>query len=157
VKRQVKVRHPGTHNAHPLSAAAGVAMLDAIADGAAQSRADEIAGWLRRELEGVLERSGVPGFVQGESSTFRVALGMERPAGEPGEWWRVAGTDALKHGMTADVQNALQAGMLLEGVHLFQGRGLVSSVHTEADVERTATAFERVLRRLRAESVVQGS
>src|SRR5205085_2283304 len=53
----VKVRHPGTHNGHPLSAAAGVAMLDAVADGAVQSRADETAGWLRRELDADVERT----------------------------------------------------------------------------------------------------
>ncbi|HEY4025699.1 MAG TPA: aminotransferase class III-fold pyridoxal phosphate-dependent enzyme [Candidatus Dormibacteraeota bacterium] len=150
----VKVKHPGTHNAHPLSAAAGIAMLDAVADGAVQSRADEMAGWLRRELEAVLERTGVPGFVHGESSTFRVAVGTPRPDGEPTDWWRTIGTDALKHGTAPVVHHALQASMLLEGVHLFQGRGFLSSAHTEADIDRTATAFERSLLRLRSEGVV---
>jgi glutamate-1-semialdehyde 2,1-aminomutase len=129
----VKVKHPGTHNAHPLSAAAGVAMLDAVADGAAQSRADETADWLRRELAGALQRSGVPGSVEGASSTFRLYVGTEPdPA----------------------VHDAIQAGMLLEGVHLFQGRGFVSTAHTEADVERTATALERTLERLKTERLV---
>jgi len=150
----VKVKHPGTHNAHPLSAAAGIAMLDAVADGSAQSRADEIAGWLRRELDAAVERAGVPGFVHGQSSTFHVTLGMERPAGEPTEWWRTTAAGTLKHGMAPEVQHALQAGMMLEGVHLFQGRGFVSSAHTEADVERTVTGFERTLRRLRADGIV---
>jgi glutamate-1-semialdehyde 2,1-aminomutase len=149
-----KVKHPGTHNGHPLAAAAGVATLDAVTDGAAQSRADETAGWLRRELDAALARSGVTGFVHGQSSTFHVNVGMERPAGEPTEWWRLNDAAVLKHGMAPEVQHALQAGMLLEGVHLFQGRGFVSSVHTEADVERTVAAFERTLGRLRAEGVV---
>jgi glutamate-1-semialdehyde 2,1-aminomutase len=152
----VKVKHPGTHNAHPLSAAAGVAMLDVVADGAAQSRADETAGWLRRELDAALARSGAPGFVYGESSTFRVVVGTERPDGDPASWWRTAGSAALKHGMEPDVNHALQAGMLLEGVHLFQGRGFVSTAHTEADVERTAAGFERTLRRLRQKGLVRG-
>jgi glutamate-1-semialdehyde 2,1-aminomutase len=147
----VKVRHPGTHNAHPLSAAAGVAMLDAVADGSAQSRADEMAGWLRRELEAVLARTGVTGFVHGASSTFRVAVGVPRPAGEPESWWR---TDGLRSGTPAPVHAALQASMLLEGVHMFQGRGFLSSAHTDADVELTATAFERSLLRLRREGLV---
>jgi glutamate-1-semialdehyde 2,1-aminomutase len=150
----VKVRHPGTHNAHPLSAAAGIAMLDAVADGAAQSRADEMAGWLRRELDAVLTRTGVTGFVHGVSSTFRVAVGMPRPAGDPTDWWRTVGTDELKHGTPAPIHHALQASMLLEGVHMFQGRGFLSSAHTEADVERTAAAFERSLLRLRRAGLV---
>ena len=35
-----KVEHPGTHNAHPLSAAAGIATLDLLADGIGLARAD---------------------------------------------------------------------------------------------------------------------
>ena len=132
----VKVKHPGTHNAHPLSAAAGVAMLDAVADGAAQSRADEMAEWLRREMNGALARAGVKGSVRGVSSTFRVAL------------------DASGGDMAPDTLHVLQAGMMLEGVHLFQGRGFVSTAHTEADVERTVSAFERTLTRLQAEKLV---
>src|SRR5262249_33296923 len=123
----VKVKHPGTHNAHPVSAAAGVAMLGAIADGAAQSRADETAEWLRRELQSAIDRTGVPGYVYGASSTFRVSLGEDRPAGEPTEWWRTVGSDALRRGMAPEILHGLQAGMLLEGVHLFQGRGFVST------------------------------
>jgi len=132
---EVKVRHPGTHNAHPVSAAAGAAMLDAVADGSAQSRADETAGWLRRELDGALARTGVAGSVRGASSTFRIGIDVDP-------------------GATRQAHDALQAGMLLEGVHLFQGRGFVSTAHTEADVERTVTAFERTLRRLREDGLV---
>lgn len=150
----VKVKHPGTHNGHPLSAAAGITTLDLVADGVAQSRADETAEWLRRELNGAFQRAGAAGFVYGDSSTFRVVVGMERPAGDPTGWWRTVGPAALKSGMPGPVQEALQAGMLLEGVHLFQGRGLVSTAHTESDVERTVTAFERTLRRLQSEKLI---
>jgi glutamate-1-semialdehyde 2,1-aminomutase len=149
-----KVKHPGTHNAHPLAAAAGIKTLDLVADGAAQSRADETADWLRRELDDVLQRTDVTGFVYGASSTFRIKIGMERPPGDPSDWWRVVGPAALKWGAQAPVQDALQAGMLLEGVHLFQGRGLVSTAHTEADVEKTVSAFERTLHRMRHEGLV---
>jgi glutamate-1-semialdehyde 2,1-aminomutase len=150
----VKVRHPGTHNGHPLSAAAGIAMLDAVADGVPQSRADETAAWLRRELEDAMRRAGVTGFVYGASSTFRIVIGAERPEGDPVDWWRTVPPATLKKGIAPAVLDALQAGMLLEGVHLFQGRGFVSSTHTEADVELTAGAFERTLRRLRREGLV---
>jgi glutamate-1-semialdehyde 2,1-aminomutase len=133
---EVKVKHPGTHNWHPLAAAAGSAMLDAVADGAAQSRADETADWLRRELNGALARAGVRGSVEGASSTFRIVMDVEE-AGAP------------------EVYNALQAGMLLEGVHLFRGgAAFVSTAHAEADVERTVDAFERTLRRLRADGLL---
>lgn len=150
----VKVKHPGTHNGHPLSAAAGVATLNLVADGVAQSRADETAEWLRRELNAVFERTGVTGFVYGQSSSFRIVVGLERPEGEPADWWRTVGPGGLKAGVPEPVLDAIQAGMLLEGVHLFQGRGFISNTHTEADVERTAAGFERTLRRLQSEGLL---
>jgi glutamate-1-semialdehyde 2,1-aminomutase len=44
--------------------------------------------------------------------------------------------------------------MLLEGVHLFHGGGFVSAVHDERDVEQTLDAFEKTLRRMRAEGLL---
>ncbi len=148
-----KVHHPGTHNAHPVSAAAGIATLDLVADGAAQSRADELAAWLREQLDAAFERSGTVGFAYGESSVFRVVLRQPRPAGSPTDWWRDPAAPMLRS-PSPELLGPLQAGMLLHGVHLFQGRGLVSSVHTEADVERTAQAFELTLRRLKREGIL---
>lgn len=149
-----KVHHPGTHNAHPLSAAAGIATLDLVSDGAAQSRADELADWLRRELQAAFDRTGARGYVHGDSSVFRIAAGADRPDGPPADWALTVDPAVLRAGPPPDVLAPLQAGMLLEGVHLFQGRGFVSSAHTEADVERTAAALERTLRRMQAEGLV---
>ncbi len=150
----VKVSHPGTHNGHPISAAAGIAMLDAVADGSQQSRADELAQWLRTELAAAFDRAGVKGFVHGESSTFRVVAG-ERPAGDSSEWALGPRAAELKQGLPTEVADPLQAAMLLEGVHIFHGNsGLVSSAHSEADIEQTAAAFEKSLRRLRDERLL---
>ena len=149
-----KVHHPGTHNAHPVSAAAGIATLDLVADGAAQSRADELADWLRREMQAAFERTGARGYVHGDSSVFRIAAGADRPDGPPTDWALTVDPAVLRAGPPPDVLSALQAGMLLEGVHLFQGRGFLSSAHTEEDVERTAAALERTLRRMQAEGLV---
>ncbi|MDQ6771585.1 MAG: aminotransferase class III-fold pyridoxal phosphate-dependent enzyme [Candidatus Dormibacteraeota bacterium] len=151
----VKVKHPGTHNAHPVCAAAGIATLDLVAGGSVQSRADETADWLRRELAGAFNRAEVPGFVYGGASTFRIVAGRERPAGDPTEWTHSVGVAGLKHGPRAEVVSAIQAAMLLEGVHLFHDNtGLVSPEHSQDDVERTVHGFERTLRRLKAERIL---
>src|ERR687888_876259 len=60
-----KVKHPGTHNAHPVSAAAGLAGLRLIADGAAQRRADATAAQLRSGFNSILRRLDVPGVAYG--------------------------------------------------------------------------------------------
>src|SRR5262245_53833314 len=53
-----KMRHPGTFNANPLSAAAGVATLRIVATGESCRRANETARLLRRRLNGLFAGRG---------------------------------------------------------------------------------------------------
>jgi glutamate-1-semialdehyde 2,1-aminomutase len=141
---QRRVAHPGTHNAHPLSAAAGIAALRRCRSGEPQQHAARLADTLRAGLTSVLAEAGVPGRAYGESSTFHLLIGH---AGDPGQ----AGLQALKAGgMSPELSAELHNGMLLEGVHLFHGSGFLSSAHTEQDVERTVAAFAATLTRLPA-------
>lgn len=150
-----KVGHPGTHNAHPLSAAAGLTCLRLVADGTAQRRADATAVELRVGFNDVLRRLGVPGIAYGQSSAFHLLIGVT-PAGPPAGDVRDPGLDpvALKRGTPPALATALQCGMLLEGVHLFKGRGLLSTAHDARDVAQTLEAFERTLRRMRGEGLL---
>src|SRR5499433_3100285 len=81
--------HPGTHNAHPVSAAAGIAALRACRSGEPQEHAARLAATLRDGLTKALAEAGVPGRAYGESSTFHLLIGH---AGEPEE----AGLATLK-------------------------------------------------------------
>ena len=139
-----RVGHPGTHNAHPVSAAAGIAALRACRTGEPQEHAARLAAAMRAGLTKALAEAGVPGQAYGESSTFHLLLGHQ---GEPEE----AGLATLKSaGMSPELSTELHAGMLLEGVQLFHGSGFLSTAHTEADVERTVAAFAATLARLPA-------
>ena len=60
----------------------------------------------------------------------------------------------LKRGPTAELFTALHCGMLLEGVHLFRGRGLLSTAHDERDVAQTIDAFEKTLHRMQGEGLL---
>jgi len=139
-----RVGHPGTHNAHPVSAAAGVAALRVCRSGEPQEQAAGLAATLRSGLTSVLAEAGVPGCAYGESSTFHLLIGH---AGEPDR----ASLRALKAGgMSPELSAELHNGMLLEGVHLFHGSGFLSAAHTERDVERTVAALAATLARLPA-------
>jgi glutamate-1-semialdehyde 2,1-aminomutase len=138
-----RVAHPGTHNAHPISAAAGVAALRVCRSGEPQEHAARLAATLRAGLTSVLADAGVPGCAYGESSTFHVLIGHP---GAPEE----ASLQALKAGMSPELSTELHNGMLLEGVHLFHGSGFLSAAHTDCDVERTVAAFAATLARLPA-------
>jgi glutamate-1-semialdehyde 2,1-aminomutase len=141
------VAHPGTHNAHPLSAAAGLAALRLAAPGQAQARAAGVAAALRAELTSVFERCGVAGRAYGESSTFHLLFASDPPADE----LRPA---ALKAGIPSRLSPALHCGMLSEGVHLFHGSGFLSTEHGDREVEQTVRAFAAVLPRLQAERLL---
>jgi glutamate-1-semialdehyde 2,1-aminomutase len=138
-----RVAHPGTHNAHPVSAAAGIAALRACRSGEPQDHAARLAATLRTELTSVLAEAGVPGRAYGESSTFHLLIGdAEEPA--------ALSPRRLKTGMSQELSAELHNGMLLEGVHLFHGSGFLSAAHGERDIEQTVAAFAATLARLPA-------
>ena len=142
---ETKVAHPGTHNAHPLSAAAGVATLGLLSDGEVQARVAARAAELRARLAEAIRTRGVPAVVYGTSSTFRLLLGSDR-----------VDLETAKAGTPRALADALNCGMLLRGVHLFHGDGFLSDAHTDADLERIAQAFEWTLSRLQAEGLLAG-
>ncbi len=139
-----RVAHPGTHNAHPLAAAAGVTTLRLAAPGGLQAGAGRLAAALRDELTAVFERSGVAGRAYGESSTFHLLFGPESASG-------TVDAAALKNSVPpASVSAALHCSMLSEGVHLFHGSGFLSAAHGEREAEQTVRALATTLRRLQA-------
>jgi glutamate-1-semialdehyde 2,1-aminomutase len=142
-----RVAHPGTHNAHPLSAAAGVATLGLAASGEVQERASRRAASLRSELSSVFERCGVAGRAYGQSSSFHLLFGHAEAPEE-------LDPATLKRGLAPPLSAALHCAMLGEGVHLFHGSGFVSSEHTDSDVERSVAALAATLPRLRAEGLI---
>jgi glutamate-1-semialdehyde 2,1-aminomutase len=143
-----RVTHPGTHNAHPLSAAAGIATLGLAATGSPQAHADRLAAWLRDELTAVFRKRGVAGRAFGQSSTFHLLFGHE-------ENMRALDAATLKASVPpATVAAALQCAMLTAGVHLFHGSGFLSSAHGEREIELTVRAFATALEQLQAEGLV---
>ncbi len=98
-------------------------------------------------------RLGVPAFAWGDSSVFHVALGqpatnlvaedLRSPEGVSVEFLKGSGGDQLGA--------AFEIGMLLEGTHVFHSGGLLSTRHTDADVENTIAAAEKVFTALKAE------
>ncbi len=150
-----KVRHPGTYNANPLSAAAGVTCLRRCADPSVQAGCDALAARVRVGLNTVLERRGVPGFCWGDSSVFHVALGETCANRTAGDLRAPEGVSqqTLKGTGSSALTGPLVQGMLLEGVDLFNSGGLLSTAHTAADVDHTIAAFDRVLGRMEDEGL----
>jgi glutamate-1-semialdehyde 2,1-aminomutase len=116
------IAHPGTFNANPLSAVAGITTLRLIADGVPQRTAEDYATSLARAWTAALASAGIPGTIRRLASILHISLG-----------------DPRAHSRIA---NAMRA----EGVDILNTSAFCSSVHTQADLEQTATAFARAIR-----------
>ncbi len=147
---RARVLHQGTWNGNPLAAAAGIAALELLADGAVQRRLTAMAERLRAGLNGVIGRSGVGGFAFGGHSAFRIMLGDDLPHSlDPLELVATLTPARLLKGMQPSVAWDVQRALLLEGIDIMRGdHGWLSTAHDEAEVDTTVAAFERAVARL---------
>jgi glutamate-1-semialdehyde 2,1-aminomutase len=134
-QRLGRVSHPGTYNANPLSAAAGVACLKVVRDGAIQKKAAETADKLREGFNAVFARRGVNGSATGEVSLLNVKL-----------------PDAKAKGR--DLHNKIRMAMQVGGVDWNGGSFIVSAIHSDADVDRTVEAFDDAIELLQADGAL---
>jgi glutamate-1-semialdehyde 2,1-aminomutase len=151
--RRTKIAHAGTFNANPLSAAAGVAMLSAIADGGATAVANEQAAKLRHGMNEVLARAQVAWKVYGEHSDWKIFFGADAPPRNGADqsvagidWRRLDGKDAVR-------SRALRQALVLNGVDFNGARALVSTCHTDAVVDDTLAAFAAAVRAMKEEGL----
>jgi glutamate-1-semialdehyde 2,1-aminomutase len=145
-----KMKHPGTFNANPLSAAAGIATLEIVATGDPCRKANEIAKHLRQRLNALFAERGVDWVCYGEFSGFRMLPGYQgvRPATD--DFVPYGGSlDKLDAPRNPRLVHAFRRGMLLNGVDLPGLGGMTTAAHTEADVEQTVTAVAATVDELR--------
>lgn len=151
---RAKIAHPGTYNANPLSASAGVAGLKLVADPATQQRATAAAAAIRTGMNAALRNAGVPGCVYGEASMFRIAMGGEALPQASDLRGPIPGAPAGREATSGALATALNVGMLLEGIALFNSRGITSIAHSQEDVEHTVSAFEKTIARMQEEAIL---
>jgi glutamate-1-semialdehyde 2,1-aminomutase len=142
-----RVSQNGTYNANPLCAAAGIAALDQLADGAPQRRAAELAARACDGFNQTLAALDIPGCAWRMQSMFHVYVGEGCPIWvEDGEVRGEFEAATLLKRMPRE--DELRQAMMVRGVDLFHDGGFMSAVHTDADVDQTVGAFEDSLRSL---------
>ncbi len=149
-----KMKHPGTFNANPLSASAGVAALRLVADGEPCRRAGATGRLLRRRLNELFAERDAAWIAYGEFSMFRLLPNYRGPRPDGDDFIPYNG-DLNKLDGPRDVRltHAVRQGMLLNGVDLFGLGGMTTAAHTEEDVERTVAAAAATLDLLREEEL----
>ena len=151
---KAKMRHPGTFNANPLSAAAGIATLQLVADGQACSQANATAQQLRQRLNALFAERGDSWVAYGDFSGFKLLPDYQGPRPKDDAFIPYGGAlDKLDGPKNAKRSHAFRQGMLLHGVDLPGLAGMTTAAHTDSDIEQTIAAVACTLDLLREEGL----
>jgi glutamate-1-semialdehyde 2,1-aminomutase len=152
---KAKMKHPGTFNANPLSAAAGISTLNIVASGEPGERANAMARQLRHKLNNLFVTRGDPWIAYGEFSGFRLIPSYEGPR-SPQDDFIPHGGSLEKLDAPRDVKliHAFRQGMLLNGVDLPGLAGMTTAAHTDVDIEKTVAAVAQTLDWLREDGSI---
>ena len=148
-----RVAHPGTFNANPLSAAAGIACLDLVAAEPVSDRAEQAAARLCDGFNRQFADTGAAGFAYCNSSFVHIAPNLDGDGGEQSVAAALPRLGAMKGSVEA---GRFRVALLNEGVDTMAGLScIVSAVHDDSDIDATVAAFGRALEALCREGVLQ--
>ncbi len=142
---RARVVHTGTFNGCALSAAAGVATLELVADGEAQRTAAAGADRVVRSIREAADDAGVDVRAFARHSIFHLMIGSlaEQVPAEPS-------AAALLLQKRRPVQHAqLRLALLLEGIDCHSAHGWLSTAHDDQALTEAAGGFARAFQRLR--------
>ena len=145
-----RVSHPGTFNANPLSAAAGVAALELVRDGDVNERADAAADRLKEGINDLLGRMEIPGQMTGHGSLLFLRLGVDIEVEEDGATFHLTDEDWAR--VNDGRRNSqLHLALLNNGVDPMSNgtRLIVGQAHSERDIDETVDAYEKSLAEVR--------
>lgn len=150
-----KMKHPGTYNGNPLSAAAGVAALSTLADGAACRIANERARQLCAGLNRLFIEKDVNWVAYGEFSGVTILPEYEGPRPDSDDFIPYGNAlEKLDRKIDRKLSHAFRAAMLVGGVDVSNWRAMLSGAHTETDIDRTVVACAEAIDLLRQARLV---
>ena len=150
-----KIAHPGTFNANPVSAAAGVACLGILADTDAVDRATATAARLREAVNQAFAEAEVPWALYGTFSGFHLFMNAGGRAVDPLAFDPLDCSMEELKSQPAQLASRLRVALLVHGIDT-NGRigGFLSSTHTDDDVAEAAAGFSGAVAMLRAEGEI---
>lgn len=139
-----KVVHKGTFNAAPIVAAPAVATLKIVKTGEPHKHANAMAEKMREGIRVILEEHQIAGAAYGESSTFHIHFG-DTPSRDSVEGLTLR---AIRD-VPSEVVLGYQQALLDRGVNnMSHFGGMLSSAHTDEDIEQTLKAIEGAIEEL---------
>jgi len=133
-ERKQLVWASGTLNGNPISATAGLTALDVLGRPGSYQHFHKIGGRLRREIETLGARHGVPVQTPGEDAVFGVRFTSRKPLRN----WEDLLTSDTQLNLKWSIE-LLKRGILVNPNEKFY----LSLAHTDADVDRTLEACDQ--------------
>jgi len=137
----------GTFSAHPLTAAAGLAMLRYLKDhrGKVYPLLESNGEKLRKGVQEAFHREGLNAVVTGIASLFQTHFPFQKgeTLNSPHSIHRL--TDIKKREVEFRIR------MLTKGIHVMHGGGSLSIAHSDRDIEKIIKATREVGREMKAE------
>jgi glutamate-1-semialdehyde 2,1-aminomutase len=153
---QEKIAHPGTFNANPVSAAAGIATLEILAGTDACARANAYGKTVRARMNEVLEDEGVKWAVHGSYSGIHIYTNPDGADIVPSRFDAAAFIPRMIDKPRGEgVTSQVRMGLLVNGVDMNSGpSGTISAMHGEEEMAVTVDAFRATIRALKREGAV---
>jgi len=151
-----KIAHPGTFNANPVSAAAGVATLEILSTTDACARANAFGTKVREKMNAVLEEEGVKWAVHGSYSGLHIYTNPDNADIAPSTFDAASFIQKMIDKPRGEgVTSQLRMGLLVNGVDMNSGpSGTISAMHGEEEMATTVDAFRATIRALRREGAI---
>jgi len=145
-----KIAHPGTFNANPISATAGMTALQIVRDEPIIQQADASAERLKAGFNEVLAHMEIPGYAYGVSSVVNLKMGIEQDFDlEFGGIGKQVGKifDAETYGL-------LTQAMMNNGIYCGASQFVLSAVHSDNEIDKTIDALETSLKQAREQGAI---
>ena len=149
--RNTRIAHNGTFNANPISAAAGIAALEIVANEPINDTANLRAAQLKDGLNDLMGRMEIPGCVTGIASLMFLRLGVEIP--ENDREYCILSPEQMAESMEPERIRQLTLSLLNNGVQS-GNRFILTAAHTEDDIAHTIGAYEKAFDEIRGIGLV---
>lgn len=151
-----KMKHPGTYNGNPLSAAAGIAALELVATGEPSQIANRRAIELRAELNRIFAEKSADWVAYGDFSLTKIRPQYDGPRPDSPEFLPYDNDlTRLDRPIDKSLSHAFRCALLLGGVDWMGWGGMTSAAHTEQDVAQTVEAFSAAIDLLREDGLLK--
>ncbi len=151
-----KMKHPGTYNGNPLSAAAGVAALEVVSTGEPCRIANEMGRRIRAGLNELFERKNVDWIAYGEFSGATIIPEYVGPRSDSDDFIPYGNAvEKLDRKIDPKLSHAFRCALLVGGVDFFGWRAMLSGAHCDADIDRTVIAVSEAIDLLRDEGLIR--